>query len=366
MLPLRALTVALALPLSSAFAQQEWIIGAKPLLDVVGVDASGTMVFQNPGGGTRLANGSLLVADLGSTSIRLIDATGKLVRSVGREGSGPGEFRILFGGNGCGSDSLFVYARETAVMFTPTGTEGRRFPVPADSTRLRPLKTFTCMADGSIAYLTQPLDRPVVDPQGMMRMRGAAVVADRNGKVVRTISDIPAGEWMQVQRGAFPRPLSPMTYLTTVGDRVVIGVSDSARVWMIAPSGARTTLALPFAARAPTADEFKNAVTSVVEMAPVTLRPTIEPQLSKAPVPETLPPFFGLFGDPTGALWVQQSVPGSPRTAFIVLDATGKIIARPTILLPLSIYEIGRDYILGSYTDANDEVHLAVLSLRRQ
>src|SRR3954468_21083211 len=74
------------LPLSIAGAQAEWPVAPKPIVDIPGVDASGNEVFQNLAGAVRLSNGYLIVADKGSTSIRLIDPSGKLIKSVGRQG----------------------------------------------------------------------------------------------------------------------------------------------------------------------------------------------------------------------------------------------------------------------------------------
>ena len=44
----------------------------------------------------------------------------------------------------------------------------------------------------------------------------------------------------------------------------------------------------------------------------------------------------------------------------------GRVVARIRLPRALSIYEIGSDYVLGSYSDSGDEVHVAVYRLKRQ
>lgn len=363
---LASLLLALFLPVASLAAQAVWTVSGTPIVDIASADANGNVVFQTLGGATRLSNGNFLVVDRGSTSIRVIDSKGKLIRNVGREGSGPGEYRIIISGNGCGNDSLLVWARETSVMVGQSGDAARTFKIPADSARLRPLRAFSCTTGGSIVYLTQPLSRPVQNAQGNFDMLAAAVLADREGKVIMRADPVPAGEWMPVPRGAFPRPLGPTSTVVAVGDRIVLGYSDSSRVWVIQPSGQKSVVRIPYTPRAPTPQEFKDAVSAIADMAPPQGRAMIEPELAKATMPATLPPYFDLFGDPDGVLWVQQSPPGAKRTDLLAMSLDGKVLARTIIPMPLLIYEIGREHVIGTYDDANGETHLAVFSLRRR
>lgn len=352
------------LPLSIAGAQAEWAVSSKPILDVPGVDANGNEVFQNLAGAVRLSNGNLILADKGSTSIRLVDASGKLIKSVGRQGSGPGEYRLIAAASPCG-DSLMVWAVETTVMVGESGAAGRQFALPSDGSRLPPGLRVSCASNGNFVYLTQPLAREMT-AEGLMRMKGAVVATDRAGKVLSHLDSIPAGIWMRVGGGGFPAPLAPTTSAVMVGDRIAIGVSDSARIWIISPDGKRSTIAVPHTPRAPTDQEMTDAVSDVADLAPVPLRPRLLPELQKAPKPATLPAYFGLFGDPDGVLWVLQTPPGAKRTDLLAMSVDGRILARTIIPMAVSIFDIGRDYILASYDDANDETHLAVFSLRKR
>ena len=110
-----------------------------------------------------------------------------------------------------------------------------------------------------------------------------------------------------------------------------------------------------------------DAINDIADMVPVQMRQLVLPEIQKAAKkPAQLPSYFGIFGDPDGVLWVQQSPPGAKRTDLLAMSTDGKILARTLIPMPVKILDIGRDYILASYDDANDETHLAVFSLRRR
>jgi hypothetical protein len=250
-------------------------------------------------------------------------------------------------------------------MVGESGAAARQFDLPTGSPQMAPVYGVSCARDGNLVYVTQPLARTMT-PEGLMRMKSAVVTTDRQGKILSQVDSIPSGLWMRVGGGGFPVPLSPTTNAVAVGNHIAIGVADSARIWMIAPDGKTTTIAVPYTPRAPTDQEMSDAVDAVADMAPVQVRPRILPELQKAPKPATLPPYFGLFGDPDGVLWVLQSPPGAKRTDLLAMSVDGKALARTIIPMPVKILEIGRDFILASYSDANDETHLAVFSLRKR
>src|SRR4051812_32142095 len=147
-----ALLLALATAGSAAGAQATWMVAVKPILDVPGVSANGAVNFENPRGATRLSDGGLLVADRGSTSMRVFDAAGHLTKSVGREGKGPGEFGYIAQAAPCGRDSLLVWEPAYASIIGPTGAIARRLQLPSNAPGPQPALGFSCTAS-SISYV---------------------------------------------------------------------------------------------------------------------------------------------------------------------------------------------------------------------
>lgn len=367
----------IAFPGAGLAAQATWTVDAKPILDVPGVTANGSVTFANMAGVTRLRDGSLLIADRGSNSIRLVDPRGKLVKSSGQTGDGPGDFQSMIWAGGCGPDSMLVWdlRRRVASMIGASGTVARQFKVPSDSgTKIRvPLNVIACGDRGTIAYISDPTGRvaPTSANPNIMGMLSSAVTTNREGHVVAHIDSLPSGEMYHTisptgGNGAFPRPLGIAAFVAVIGDRAVVGLTDSARVVAIEPDGRRTTIRIPVQAHAPTRDEFDASVEKITAMAPAAMRLAMTEQLSKAPLPAVAPTYSGLFSDPAGLLWVEVSPATGKNGSLIAMQLDGKIVGRLALPMPMTVSEIGRDYILGTFEDANDEMHVVVLKLNRK
>ncbi len=360
----------LALSFADAHAQAVWTVDRTPTLDVPGARADGSVMFGYAAGATRLANGSLLVADRTENAIRVIDAAGKLVRTVGRAGDGPGEFQSMIWAGGCGVDSMLVWdlRRRQASMIGPSGAVARQFAVPAGDTAQSPFR-FACSPGRTMAYLSGPRPVRVATPIGNPNIVSVSASVYRittEGAVKQRLGDIPAGEAFSNGRGGVPRPLGRASTVAAVGNDVIIGSADSATVTIVRNDGTRSQVHIPVLVRAPTRDEFDAAIQATAAMVPAQMRQTMITQLSAIPMPERLPPISALFGDPDGLLWVQTSPAGAKVIEFTVMQASGRVVAKAQIPLPLTILEIGRDYVLGSYSDANDEMHVAVYRLKRK
>ncbi len=71
-------------------------LGEEPTFYVGDDEGSEELWFSRVLGLARLSNGSVAVADAVSSEVRIFDAAGTHVRSMGREGEGPGEFDHLW------------------------------------------------------------------------------------------------------------------------------------------------------------------------------------------------------------------------------------------------------------------------------
>lgn len=368
---LAAAAAAALLPFAELHGQAEWAVDRKPILDLTGVTAGGAVNFENVAGVTRLHDGSLLIADRGPNSVRLFDPTGKLVKTVGRTGDGPGEFQTMLWAGGCGPDSMLVWdpRKGQASIVTSNGSVARTFRIPADSgSRVRgPLNMIACGARGTIAYISDPTGRVSSATQGVFSMLASIVTVSAEGKVLSHIDSVPSGEFVALGRGGGgPRPLGIAAYIVVLGDRTIVGLSDSARVSVLDPAGKKSSVRLPVQSRAPTRDEFDAAVASIGQMVPAPLKQGIVDQLSKTTPPALAPTFFGLFSDPVGLLWVQTSPAGAKQATLLAVQPDGRVVARVQLPVPLVVSEIGRDFILGTYSDDSDELHVVVLRLNRK
>jgi hypothetical protein len=382
------LAVALLAPVAAVAAQARWVVDSKPTLDVRDLQANGTVNFQLAAGATRLENGSLLVADQLAGAIRLIDATGILVKTSGKIGDGPGEFSgNVLSASRCGSDSLIVWDRgsQRVSMIGASGVVARQFRFSGDSGSRGPVFDLKCTSSGRLAYLSDPNRtlRPTSIPR-VLRGFADVVTADRDGLVIgRYLGSV--SEWVAVVaprggNGQFPRPLGVASFLASVGNHVILGVSDSARVVVlpeesggahlqgqrIPPSEAKT-VSLPIRMRVPRQEEFDDAAQAIAARAPnQALADAVLKQLLTVPMSTFAPAYSGLFEDPEGLLWVQLSTQGAKDVELLAIRLDGYPVARIRLPVAIKIYEIGGNYILGSYSDANDAAHVALWKLTRK
>lgn len=85
-----------------------WRIDSGAKFTVGGSGSAPDQLLVFVGGAQRFANGTIVVADGGSKELRFYGTNGALLRRVGANGDGPGEFRD-FGGVVASSDTLYVF-----------------------------------------------------------------------------------------------------------------------------------------------------------------------------------------------------------------------------------------------------------------
>ncbi|MEP6833440.1 MAG: 6-bladed beta-propeller [Gemmatimonas sp.] len=78
---------------TGAKAKGQWSLSPKPLLQISGDDK---VEILDIAGVVRQSNGTVVVASHKTTDLRFFSPDGKHVRTVGRQGNGPGEFDRLF------------------------------------------------------------------------------------------------------------------------------------------------------------------------------------------------------------------------------------------------------------------------------
>ncbi len=96
--------------------------------DSVRLVDSDSFPIQTPSGLTRLADGRFVVADFGAKQLRIFDAGGRALRSIGRRGRGPGEFVAPSALDVLGAEEIVVLdvgTQRVSVVDVQGGTVGR-------------------------------------------------------------------------------------------------------------------------------------------------------------------------------------------------------------------------------------------------
>lgn len=74
---------------------EEWTVVAEPEVEIGVLDGEAPYQLYRVAGAVRLSDGRIVIANGGSNELRYFAPDGRHVRSVGREGDGPGEFRFI-------------------------------------------------------------------------------------------------------------------------------------------------------------------------------------------------------------------------------------------------------------------------------
>jgi len=97
----------------------ELSLSAEPVLSVGTVDGAPEDALFRVRGAERLSDGTLMIVNEGTSELRLYDAAGKHLRSIGREGEGPGEFGVLTSARVIRGDTIVTWEARASLELPP-------------------------------------------------------------------------------------------------------------------------------------------------------------------------------------------------------------------------------------------------------
>jgi hypothetical protein len=351
-----------------------WTVDEAPMLDIGGEGGGAPALFQVTDA-KRLRDGRIAIASAGSHDLRIHAADGRLLRRVGREGEGPGEFGSPFWVGTLRGDSLGVWdaALRRLTVLTPAGDYARVTP-PLGSLGLFPLAQ-GALADGRVVIAAGG-SGAAMKPGAATRDTQAYVVLGHDGAVADTLGRFPATEMVMVgspTTGMLVRPLpfGRQTVAAVHGGRVYLATGDRYEIGGYEPDGRLRTLFRadrpPLKVTGRDIQEYRRALVTLGGGGSATLRRQQEKALDDAPYPDHMAPLTGLAADEEGNLWVEEARrPGGDRgSEWTVFAPDGA--ARGTVTLPrgLAVKQIGRDWILGVAVDDDEVEHVRLHRLAR-
>lgn len=344
-----------------------WTIRAEPVL-TIGQDFQAPREYQFDwiGGAIRLPNGGILVVDGGNT-LRAYRETGGYVATWGREGEGPGEFRLLGGLDRLGADSVVVWDRrlQRLTVFDGTGRVGREVTVrEAPELVLRgAIGRDRLVFERVVAfeYDVSEFEDILTGRSGdneYQRQQGAVELWDATGNRVAVVGPYPHTEYHFPSRAV--RFFGPVRFsrkmITGVWDSLVIaGPNDTYELHGHGMDGGLERIIRWNRASIVADDSHRKAFADE--------NPGRD---QDAPMASHLPMFDWVVGDALGYLWVRDyDMPGEELARWTVFDSAGAIVTRLRTSDMLRVWEIGQDYILASQTDDLGIHSVVVLSLHR-
>ncbi len=278
-----------------------WTVDSVPRLDLSRTGSGAEFEFFRVRNAVRLGDGSIAVANSGTSEVRLYSAAGKYLATFGRDGDGPGEFRRLTSVRVARGDSLlaFDYWQRRVTFFSRDGSGHRTVAVGSTNMLLRDLAP---LSDGTLVVTGELLGDT---PDGLYRLPKALLLVAATGELRDTVAVIPGYEGFQFATGDAAAIFHKDAYMAVHGEHIYLGDGDSMQV-SVYSNEPRLAMIM----RVPgydlnlTAEQLK-AERAIVEPGP-RYPAAIREALRARPNPETRPAYSALFVDTDGFLWAPQ------------------------------------------------------------
>ena len=345
-----------------------WSLSEQPLA-VIGAneDEPGHQLTEVVGA-FRLNDGRIVVGDRGSGEVRIFDEDGRHLRSVGGQGKGPGEFRLLVAVDRMPGDTVVAGAwplglrvwwdsRGEYIANTQSGqwgpglVGGRTLP---DGTFL--IDTYEGGSYGNSLELWAARGE-----ESTFRTEGVLLRVTRDGEPRDTIGPVLGEEWFK--SGVFPRnfalqarPYTYRTHLAYTDDRILLGESYVGEVRAYTFDGRLVRVIRWEQEHMPVTAGDRRAFRGEI-LAGVNnpaRRPSFERWLSEVTYPESKPAFRGFETDRAGRLWVQAWTASEAIDRWLIFERDGTLSA--TLAAPSSarMLDAGEHYVLLATKDELD------------
>ncbi len=343
---------------------EEWRLDSVPAVRIGGAEeADPAYDLLQVSDAVRLSDGAIALINNGTSEVRYYDATGGHLRTVGRNGDGPGEFRAMETLDRSAGDTLHVYdymlRRFTSLAPDGTLLGSRGLRAALEGAFLRPLAR---LADGSWVATAQ-----LFRGEGETGVRRDSLTLLRLAPGVDSIADsigrFPATE-MYISRGGEGAtrfvtfslvPFGLSTRVVAGGGRIFVGNPERYLIQVYRSDGALERSIRRPVEREPVAesDVARLREHELAETDP-RFREQVESKWANAPVAALKPAFAHLTVDSEGALWVEgPRVLDTDAGHADVFDPQGRLLGRVPLPASFRITDIGPDYVLGVARDAD-------------
>ena len=379
-------TYSMALP---AQEPTRWTLTPTLRLDATTEDFSPLLAPRT--GGTSFivgSGGEIVVSQTQDAVVRVYDSTGTLTKSLGRRGSGPGEFRNIFR-LGWIRDTLWVYDAgqrrftrfdgQWQLAHTNVLPGGLR--QPAEGAAPRVITDFAPSAlTGGGGMLGQIIVTEGRAPGGWLRLSYHVAAVDSASNVRRLAEIPPEAVSPRVHvpgaSGASPYAYAVVPFandalytVSAAGDRfAILTTNRAARTYTVTTYRAngeqifaRTLPFVPLLLARDTIDAAINAATRNTRQPPAVIA-ELQKALREA-VPPHRPPVTSVVLARDGRTWIRlAAAPGA--SSAVVLDATGATVA--TVSLPdgLELVDADDRRVWVTETDADGLTSIAVMHYR--
>lgn len=365
-----------------------WEVGTA-LLDVGGHDVAPEYQLYEVRGGTRLPDGSVVIADNGSHQLRFYDSSGTYLKSAGREGQGPGEFGGIWRMELYRRDSLLVWDNRN-MRLSVHDRDGRfvrtfMLDPSAEGVARFPGRELIHFRDGSLLGLEWLGQQLAEAGHGVVRTEATLLRFDAEGHELESIGTFPwmeyyvSDEQVVMPNGMAMNSRAPLMF----GLTLQLAAADSS-FWVGAgdPELSQYDMQGQLLQRVRRLDLERRPATPALVAQFIEVRLAALEQMNNGedfrarqrrlmedmPTADFLPAYGWMLVDREGNLWVRHDPgvedPEDPRPSlWDVFGPSGSFLGTvelPQRFVPL---EIGADYVLGVQKDELDLEYVLLLPL---
>jgi len=339
-------------------ASSGWQVSDAPALMIGEPATSEADEFSNIRRVHSLADGTIIVVNARRpVGIRLFSPTGEHIRTIGREGAGPGELRAIWDVWIARPDTIVVFdGRLSRVSyFDPQGTLLETVTFEQRSTNMSWLP-WSRFADGTFLMRRNVFIENVDGGSG--RSLAPSVRGRATGEIMDTIGVFPETDYYTLPSGypGFVRYgrravlyVSGTSYFRGMGDTFMIDEYDM--------DGRQIrSIRRAYEPRPITAVIRQQLMDQEVEAARPDRRDAVRQTWIDRPVAETFPAYGETWiRDAAGNLWIQNfATPVDPPAPWSVFDPRGVWLGDVAFAAGFTPHEIGDDYVLGVFRDSLD------------
>lgn len=353
------LGAALALPLTAQEAPR-WSLAA-PDFEVGGFAAEGDDALAQLGGVTILSNGNVVVGDRVEPFLKVFDSDGTFLRTIGRYGQGPGEYKYVYEMDWCAPGELSVKDVDGRVhRYTGDMEYASTDLVSLEAIGGRSAYNQDCHPNG-LQIVTGWGDPAAQFKEGrfdatapVLLLRGQTVVKDFGERLSseRLGSVGPDG----APTGSGPHPFGRATVVAMGTDHVYIGSATDYEVEVYDLSGeALPPVRWTGPSLAYDADVVAERAAQAVAEAREESRASVRRWYAEMPELDQFPAYDRMIVSDTDQLWVRLFVrPGSAGESWVVFGNDHRLIGQLELPPRSTLWEVRGDRVVYSTLDELD------------
>ena len=343
-------------PAPDSSSRLGWKLTAEPLLSIGAMRGDPALELFGVQDALRLDDGRILVANGGTSEVRVYDADGVHQATWGGVGERPGEFTGLTRLSTWPGDSVMAwdFSQNRLTVFDRDGVAVRTQHLNQGgglgSDRFQGI-----LADGSLITASLLSSDGGGPTSGLVRRSLAFARVSSEGRRLSDLGRHPDQEYyVRSELGAIVRhPFRRSVHSAIWNEWVVISPSDRYEIRAYRPDGSLAVLVrLSHTTEAVTQGDMDRYAATRLEEAAPEARANLARVLEGMPPVERFPAFAALIADSSGDLWVRDyATPGVDRPVWTVFAGDGEVRGLVETPPGLDVYRIGIDYVLGRTVD---------------